>query len=1378
MKAAFGPAILFALMASIIVACGSGSRPRKDDNGGTSCGNGTIDSGEMCDGTNLGSSTCASRGFAGGTLVCLSTCDGFDESACQADPDCGNGRIDSGEECDPTGPNLDSETCETRGYAGGTLGCAASCTFDISGCSSQQAQCGNDRREGTEECDGVDLDGKTCVQLTGNTGTLACASGCTFDTTDCTGTTVVECGNDQIDGTDVCDGSDLAGLGCTDLGYTGGPLTCLADCSGYETGACTGIPPSCTGPDGYRDGGLNTGLVDGEPCNFDSDCAAQNCTTSYYCGPPGTPPTMHAGDLQMGAACDTNASCASGHCWQGGDTWICAETCATPIVATAPGLACQTDDGSPTGASCHPGPGAGAVGDACISGSFDCADPFCIGEDFCSRFCDPTAPAGGEPGCPSASTCTEVAAGTGFYLCVPDSRIGTVPVDGECDAAWDCVAGTECIGGNCRTPCPNGDECNASTHYCATDHPSGPTCMPSADRVDVGDPCQLNSECNPGLVCFDEGAGSTCHDVCPNGDSDCTGGTSCVPAPTGSSLDTVIDVFDDETATLALASDDDGGPGLFSLVALPVTAGPHTYWIEARGYSASTIGTYSLTVSLSAGPGSVITSESEPNNTRAAPQTIFAGDIINAEFVAGASADLDIFRIDVNPTADDTLTIATESEMSGVCISGPALADDGEPCSSAQACQNDCFPFMRVGVSFCATPCVDATGCGGGTCESFADANPAQGYCFPAGAVTPGTGAFGDPCNGPHECASRTCVQHKYDTAWRCGGECSVADTACSGTGMCNGADPIYIKICTPTLGGTVPPGGNCLWDADCQTDNVCLGEVCQPQAAVSRYDVDPDVALGLPCNLDDDCTSGTCAAFADGLFCTDDTITGCDPNGVTDVLDTGELCDGADVDSITCDALVPGTTGTPSCTDDCSAWDVSACSDGLAPGQPCNAGIDCATGDICFHGGNTWFCAGICTDANDMSCTGTMFAGALAVGCEQQPDGSYACVPTPGTAAPNDPCRSSYLDCDSGLCWAGSVCRDRCDLENPTCIRDESCVSFEITVGFGGQTDTQISVVDVSDTALAGPVDDAMDPDQTWRVSFYSPVPYTKTGGAGSVFIKVEGFSSSVSGDYQLQAFTDLFPPPFGAAILESELRSTNPIPNGNLAAAEFQDLDFAGLPQRVDANLATGTTGDVDYYRVYLQDGEALSAQTTYSLAHVCWPDAELLVDTLEPCDYDFECVTGKCIGYCALECTDGSTCEAGTTCNSYFGDLRSYCFEALKFGDDCESLVPGPGGDMPSCPNNYCLRHPFDPSEAFWCSDACLTDQLGTGCGELDAVAGNFNGECTTLSTGQFVCVKHNGRSVAAGGDCLLNGDCISNCCNPASNLCNAITTGCIQ
>jgi hypothetical protein len=147
---------------------------------------------------------------------------------------CGDDTQDAGEECD--GIDLAGYDCVTLGpdFTGGTLACAADCTFDTSGCN----VCGNGAIDGAEPCDGMDLGGSDCASEGFVGGTLACAADCTLDTSGCN-----TCGNGVVDMGESCDGMDLGGLGCIDvgMGFTGGALGCDAAC-GYDTAACTNVP--------------------------------------------------------------------------------------------------------------------------------------------------------------------------------------------------------------------------------------------------------------------------------------------------------------------------------------------------------------------------------------------------------------------------------------------------------------------------------------------------------------------------------------------------------------------------------------------------------------------------------------------------------------------------------------------------------------------------------------------------------------------------------------------------------------------------------------------------------------------------------------------------------------------------------------------------------------------------------------------------------------------------------------------------------------------------------------------------------------------------------------------------------------------------------
>ncbi|GEM_PF-5978305 len=101
------------------------------------CGNGIVETGETCDGTNLNGQTCQSRGFSGGTLSCAPNCLSYNTSACYT---CGNNVRQTGEVCD--GSDLGSQTCITQGFNGGTLSCSSNClSFNTNNCTN--TVCGN-----------------------------------------------------------------------------------------------------------------------------------------------------------------------------------------------------------------------------------------------------------------------------------------------------------------------------------------------------------------------------------------------------------------------------------------------------------------------------------------------------------------------------------------------------------------------------------------------------------------------------------------------------------------------------------------------------------------------------------------------------------------------------------------------------------------------------------------------------------------------------------------------------------------------------------------------------------------------------------------------------------------------------------------------------------------------------------------------------------------------------------------------------------------------------------------------------------------------------------------------------------------------------------
>ncbi|MBN2723817.1 MAG: DUF4215 domain-containing protein [Deltaproteobacteria bacterium] len=151
---------------------------------------------------------------------------------------CGNGLWEEGEECED-GNLIDHDGCSSecvKEYECGDGECFAdegescqNCPYDC--CPS----CGNNTRQADEECDGADLNGITCEDLGYDGGTLACGTYCEFDYSGCTGDPP-SCGNGVKEVGEECDGTDMGTSICENSGFTSGLLLCNPDCSLNYTG--------------------------------------------------------------------------------------------------------------------------------------------------------------------------------------------------------------------------------------------------------------------------------------------------------------------------------------------------------------------------------------------------------------------------------------------------------------------------------------------------------------------------------------------------------------------------------------------------------------------------------------------------------------------------------------------------------------------------------------------------------------------------------------------------------------------------------------------------------------------------------------------------------------------------------------------------------------------------------------------------------------------------------------------------------------------------------------------------------------------------------------------------------------------------------------
>jgi len=330
------------------------------------------------------------------------------------------------------------------------------------------AVCGDSSVNGSEACDGTDLAGESCVSQGFTGGTLACDGSCQFDTSSCV---LADCGNGTLEVGEQCDGTNLNGLTCFYLGYSYNAVPQLA-CDGtcqFDTSACT---QSC------GDGVIDASAL--EQCDG-SNLNGQDCT-SY---PGGT-----GGTLACSPRCHFDFSGCTGTCGDG---------------LTGPNEAC--DGTSLNGATCAT---LGFVGGTLTcNGSCQFDTSGCTatcGDDIVSKGagedCDGT-----DPG--SAADCTFLGYTSGSLSCSGSCTYDVSACTNECSIL--------------DQDCPGGDGC-----YFGVDGFGGCQAPGSGGYYDV---CTVQPDCAPGHLCTTPATTEkTCVPVCDTtlGNADCPAGYSCL----------------------------------------------------------------------------------------------------------------------------------------------------------------------------------------------------------------------------------------------------------------------------------------------------------------------------------------------------------------------------------------------------------------------------------------------------------------------------------------------------------------------------------------------------------------------------------------------------------------------------------------------------------------------------------------------------------------------------------------------------------------------------------------------------------------------------------------------------------------------------------
>ncbi len=321
---------------------------------------------------------------------------------------------------------------------------------------------------------------------------------------------------------------------CSPTCPTGNECSANGQCA---TGVCTG--GTCAAPVCSPTCGL------GDRCGANGDCASGACA-SYLCAPPFCSPTCAAGH-----GCGANGDCASAVCTDG----TCAAPACSPTCAAGVGCGANGDCAS---AVCENGVCAASAcqptcpdGVSC-GGATDCASGVCTGGKCASPAC--------APGCAAGSVCG-----------ANDDCASDVCLDGACTVHSYTIGGTVSgLSGIGLVLSDNGGDSLAVTangsYVFATPVASGQPYLVTVSTQPAGQSCYVRSAagtvgsapvtsidvvCRSGLVAyypFDEGSGTTVHDVTGNG-NDGTTDASYVPGMSGTAL-----AFNGDTSAIVIGN--------------------------------------------------------------------------------------------------------------------------------------------------------------------------------------------------------------------------------------------------------------------------------------------------------------------------------------------------------------------------------------------------------------------------------------------------------------------------------------------------------------------------------------------------------------------------------------------------------------------------------------------------------------------------------------------------------------------------------------------------------------------------------------------------------------------------------------------------------
>jgi len=358
------------------------------------------------------------------------------------------------EQCD--GIDIAGRTCsQFIGYSGGILGCKSDCTYDISKCDTGLGYCGDNVIEGPnsaglhEQCDGSVPSDINCQNFGFDTGSLSCincqinTSGCRYNGVSVASQTLINCGDNLLESGEQCEQGMSYNITCSFFNYDYGTVNCNS-CAYDISGCYMNATINNTLPASSNFGCNNNGIKEyGEECDG----------TGVYSGLS----TVSCQSFNFsGGTVGCTGSCRydTSKCYTNDTFYRCSN-----------GVKDITEADVDCGGDCKPC----ALNKTCF-GNSDCTSNSCVmGKCVVNPCTNNVFDNGTETDVDCGGTC------------------------GSCSNGKNCVANTDCTSGFCISgtcsvnPCTNGIKDNGEL-----DVDCGGTCS----SCNVGQKCNVNSDCS------------------------------------------------------------------------------------------------------------------------------------------------------------------------------------------------------------------------------------------------------------------------------------------------------------------------------------------------------------------------------------------------------------------------------------------------------------------------------------------------------------------------------------------------------------------------------------------------------------------------------------------------------------------------------------------------------------------------------------------------------------------------------------------------------------------------------------------------------------------------------------------------------------------